>query len=94
MGGQSESQGLPGHHGPGVATADVDGDDRTEVVFLTKDSVLHIVEGATGKEQATAKPRVAPGAARWELAWKHPLTSQPWAPRRIGSPSPIGSPWD
>ena len=30
VGGQSESQGLPGHHGPGVAAADVDGDGRTE----------------------------------------------------------------
>ncbi|MCZ7638055.1 MAG: VCBS repeat-containing protein [Verrucomicrobia bacterium] len=68
VGGQSESQGLPGHHGPGVAAADVDGDGRTEVVFLTKDSVLHIVEGATGREKAAAKPRVPPGAARWELA--------------------------
>jgi hypothetical protein len=68
VGGQSESQGLPGHHGPGVAAADIDGDGRTEVVFLTKDSVLHIVEGATGRAKATAKPPVPAGAARWELA--------------------------
>ena len=25
VGGQSESQGLPGHHGPGVASGDIDG---------------------------------------------------------------------
>lgn len=68
VGGQSESEGLPGHHGPGVAAADVDGDGRTEVVFLTKDSVLHIVDGATGREKATARPPVPEGAARWELA--------------------------
>jgi hypothetical protein len=68
VGGQSESEGLPGHHGPGVSAADVDGDGRMEVVFLTKDSVLHIVDGATGREKATAKPPVPAGAARWELA--------------------------
>jgi hypothetical protein len=30
--------------------------------------VLHIVDGATGREKATAKPPVPAGAARWELA--------------------------
>lgn len=68
VGGQSESQGLPGHHGPGVAAGDVDGDGRCEVVFLTKDSVLHVVDGATGREESRAKPPVPAGAARWEVA--------------------------
>lgn len=68
VGGQSESQGLPGHHGPGVAAGDVDGDGKCEVVFLTKDGVLHVVDGATGKEKTTAKPPVPKGAERWELA--------------------------
>jgi hypothetical protein len=68
VGGQSESQGLPGHHGPGVAAGDVDGDGKCEVIFLTKDGVLHFVEGATGKESANAKPPVPEGAERWELA--------------------------
>jgi len=68
VGGQSESQGLPGHHGPGVAAGDVDGDGRCEVVFLTKDSVLHVVDGATGREKARAKPPVPSGATRWEVA--------------------------
>lgn len=68
VGGQSESQGLPGHHGPGVAAGDVDGDGRTEVVYLTKDSVVHVVDGATGKEKASAKPPVPEGAERWEQA--------------------------
>src|SRR3990172_11730775 len=44
VGGQSESQGLPGHHGPGVAAGDLDGDGRSEVMFLTKDRVLHLVD--------------------------------------------------
>lgn len=68
VGGQSESQGLPGHHGPGVAAGDVDGDGKCEVVFLTRDSVVHVVEGATGREKANAKPPVPEGAARWEAA--------------------------
>jgi len=68
VGGQSESQGLPGHHGPGVAAGDVDGDGRCEVVYLTTDSRLHVVEGATGKEKASAAPPVPEGAARWEQA--------------------------
>lgn len=68
VGGQSESQGLPGHHGPGVAAADVDGDGRTDVVFLTRDRVLHVVDGATGEKRATASAPVPEGAQRWELA--------------------------
>ena len=68
VGGQSESRGLPGHHGPGVAAGDVDGDGKCEVIFLTKDRVLHFVDGATGKEEANAKPPVPKGAERWELA--------------------------
>ena len=68
VGTQSESQGLPGHHGPGVAAGDVDGDGRTEVLFLTLDGRLHCVRGADGHEEATAKPPVPDGAQRWELA--------------------------
>jgi len=68
VGGQSESQGLPGHHGPGVSAGDVDGDGRAEVVFLTTDGVLHVNDGATGAEKAHARPAVPQGAARWELA--------------------------
>jgi hypothetical protein len=68
VGGQSESQGLPGHHGPGLAVGDVDGNGRNEVVYLTRDGVLHFVEGATGKIKATARPPVPHGAERWELA--------------------------
>jgi len=68
VGGSGEREGLPGHHGPGVAAGDVDGDGRCEVVFLTKDSVLHVLDGATGEEKATAKRPVPNGAERWEVA--------------------------
>jgi hypothetical protein len=68
VGGQSESQGLPGHHAPGLAVGDVTGDDRADVLFLTRDRTLHIVDGATGETKATAQPPVPDGAERWELA--------------------------
>lgn len=68
VGGSSENQGLPGHHGPGTAVADVDNDGKTEVIYLTKDSVLHIVDGATGRQKSTVKPPHPEGASRWELA--------------------------
>ena len=68
VGSSSESDGLPGHHGAGVAAGDVDGDGKCEVVFLTKDSVLHVVEGKTGLEKASAKPPHPNEAQGWEVA--------------------------
>ena len=68
VGGSSESQGLPGHCGPGVAAGDVDGDGKCEVVFLTKNSVVHIVDGATGREEDNAKPPHPEGTDFWEVA--------------------------
>jgi hypothetical protein len=54
--------------GPGVAAGDVDADGRAEVVFLTKDGTIHMVDGASGAEKSHARPPVPNGAARWELA--------------------------
>jgi len=68
VGGQSESQGLPGHHGPGVQAADIDGDGATEVLFLTQDSTLHVLDGATGVERWSATVPHPEGAERWEHA--------------------------
>lgn len=68
VGGSSESQGLPGHCGPGVAAGDVDSDGKCEVVFLTRDSVFHIVDGATGAEEANAKPPHPDSTDYWEVA--------------------------
>ncbi len=67
--GQSESQGLPGWHGPGAQAADIDGDGKTEVLFMTKDGNLNVVDGATGKDKhdpIAVKPLV--GMNAWELA--------------------------
>lgn len=66
VGGSSERSGLPGHHGPGVTAGNIDGDKQTEVLYLTKDGALHVVEGVTGEEKWTARPPVPEGAARWE----------------------------
>lgn len=63
---ESERNGLPGHHGPGVQAGDVDGDGRAEVVFLTRDGYLHMVDGATGKSRARHAPKPPKGAERWE----------------------------
>jgi hypothetical protein len=70
VGGQSESQGLPGHNGPGVAAGDIDGDGKTEIIYLTKqDSSIHIVDGKTGEEEHSITPPVPKGAERWEVAF-------------------------
>lgn len=63
---KAEQYGLPGHHGPGIQAADVDADGDTEVLFLTDDSVIHAVNGATGVEEWSALPRVPDEAERWE----------------------------
>ncbi len=65
---KSEQHGLPGHHGPGAAAGDVDADGKCEVVFLTQDGALHVVEGSTGREKAKVHPPVPDGATRWEVA--------------------------
>ena len=66
VGGSSESHGLPGHHGPGVTAADIDGDRDTEVLYLTKDNTLHVVDGATGAEKWSVALSAPEGAERWE----------------------------
>jgi hypothetical protein len=86
VGGSSESEGLPGHCGPGVAAGDVNGDGISEVVFLTKDSVLHVLDGKTGGEKAKTAPPVPSGAERWELAMI--------ADFRSGAPGPRGGDGD
>ncbi|NIA12742.1 MAG: hypothetical protein GWP08_01585 [Nitrospiraceae bacterium] len=66
IGSSSERVGLPGHHGPGVQAADVDRDGNTEVLYLTRDGVLHVVNGKTGTEEWSAKPPNPDGTERWE----------------------------
>ncbi len=68
VGGSSENEGLPGHCGPGVAAGDVDGDGKCEVVFLTRDSVFHVLDGKTGIEQNNIKMSHPEGTDYWEAA--------------------------
>jgi hypothetical protein len=63
---KAEDRGLPGAHGAGVQAADVDGDRKTEVLFLTKDNTLQIFQGASGKLQQSIKLASPPGTERWE----------------------------
>ena len=64
--GQAEKQGLPGWHGPGVQAGDIDGDGQTEVLFLTKDNSLHIVQGNSGESQKIIQLESPENAERWE----------------------------
>ena len=66
VGGSSESEGLPGHHGPGVQAGDVDGDGKVEVVYLAKDGSINVVEGASGKEKLRRVLKSPAGSERWE----------------------------
>lgn len=66
VGGSSEREGLPGHHGPGVAAGDVDGDGKTEVVYLLREGALRVVDGATGAERLRVALKAPAGAERWE----------------------------
>lgn len=63
---QSEVFGLPGWHAPGVQASDVDGDGKTEVLFLTRDNRLHIVQGADGEIRRSIRLESPKGTERWE----------------------------
>ena len=66
MTGKAERDGLPGNHAPGVQAADVDQDGRTEILFLTRDNTLHIVDARLGVIKWRGELAVPGGAARWE----------------------------
>ena len=68
VGASSERVGLPGHNGPGVQAADIDGDNHTEVLFLTQDSRLHVMAGANGEKKWSVALEPPEGAERWEHA--------------------------
>ncbi|MGB3533579.1 MAG: FG-GAP-like repeat-containing protein [Microcoleaceae cyanobacterium] len=63
---KAENKGLPGLHGPGVQAADVDGDGKTEVLFLTQDGTLEILAGINGQSQASINLSSPEGTQGWE----------------------------
>ncbi|ERT04809.1 description family protein [Lyngbya aestuarii BL J] len=63
---KSESQGLPGLHAPGIQAGDINGDDKTEVLFLSSDHKLHIVEGKNGKTIREIQLKSPDGSKGWE----------------------------
>ncbi len=65
----SESQGLPGLHGPGVQVVDVDQDGAVEVLYLTDQNQLEILDGASGRlKKQVALPPVESFRNHWEQA--------------------------
>lgn len=65
--GQSESEGLPGLHAPGVQAADANGDGECEVLLLTEEGSLVVLGGSTGDEAMRARPPVPDGVEKWEF---------------------------
>lgn len=63
---QSEKNGLPGWHAPGVQAGDIDSDSRVEVFFLTKDSQLCIIDGESGEIEHLIRLKSPIGTERWE----------------------------
>jgi hypothetical protein len=64
--GQAEAEGLPGAHAPGVQAADIDGDGRTEVLFLDRGGALNVLDGATGETRKRVVLAPPAGSERWE----------------------------
>ena len=62
----SEKWGLPGQHAPVVQAADVDQDEQIEILFLTEDGAIHVLDGATAAEEWSRSVPVPEGAEKWE----------------------------
>ena len=66
--GHPNENGLPGWHGPGVQAADIDGDGRAEVLYLTTDGALHINDGLAGSRsggKCCKRPPVRSVGSTW-----------------------------
>ena len=69
LGGQSEKDGLPGLHGPGVQAGDIDNDGTTEVLYVTTGNKLRLINGRNGRIKRTISlPAVSSHFNRWEHA--------------------------
>jgi len=63
---KAEDEGLPGLDAPGVQLGDIDGDGRAELVFLTPDNRVTVLDAATGATERVFHVPAPPGAQRWE----------------------------
>jgi hypothetical protein len=63
---KAENNGLPGLHGPGIQAGDVNGDNKTEVLFLTKEGTLEILNGTNGESIASINLPSPENTRRWE----------------------------
>lgn len=63
---KSEKFGLPGWHGPGIQVADIDEDSIPEVLFLSNDNNLNIVNGENGKNKLKIQLDSPIETAHWE----------------------------
>ncbi|MDB9529213.1 FG-GAP-like repeat-containing protein [Oscillatoria sp. CS-180] len=67
--GQTESEGLPGLHAPGIQAADVDGDGNTDLLYVAANNRLEILDGTTGEVKARLDlPAVQSLHNQWEHA--------------------------
>ncbi|MGB3189015.1 MAG: FG-GAP-like repeat-containing protein [Limnoraphis sp.] len=63
---KSENQGLPGLHAPGIQAGDINQDGQAEVLFLSSDHKLHILEGKNGKTIREIQLKSPNGSQGWE----------------------------
>ncbi|WP_413160958.1 FG-GAP-like repeat-containing protein [Capilliphycus salinus ALCB114379] len=63
---KAETKGLPGLHAPGIQAGDINGDDKTEVLFLSSDHKLHIVDGKNGETLREIQLNSPDGSEGWE----------------------------
>lgn len=67
--GQTETEGLPGLHGPGFQVSDIDDDGAVELLYVTAGNRLEILAGESGAVQAQiALPAVEALHNQWEHA--------------------------
>ena len=57
LNGKAEINGLPGWSGPGISAADVDSDGKNEIIYLSSENEIIIMDGSNG----SVKKRIAVG---------------------------------
>jgi hypothetical protein len=63
---KSEKFGLPGWHAPGIQATDLDEDEKQEVLFLSRNNELFILDGVSGAIKSKLNLKPPKNAERWE----------------------------